>query len=133
MLFTDGYNSKARTTASVKKDINPRPTPCFALKVSLYSFLRANIGPISTSLKVVNIAVVFLASTKRSATFLRNIESFVLDSPLALAPTDPIDGTALRASCFVIRPSLPVPETLVDAIDFSSKIFFAAGEGVPVA
>jgi len=42
-------------------------------------------------------------------------------------------GCALRASSLVMRPPLPVPLTWLAGICFSSKIFLAAGEGVPVA
>ncbi len=63
----------------------------------------------STSLKVVNIAVSFLAATKRSATFLRNIDNFVLSEPLFPPVGVPIEGTAFIASSVVILPPLPVP------------------------
>ena len=88
----------------------------------------------STSLKVVNIAVSFLAVTKRSATFRRNIESFERDTPRPSTFTCcPMDGTALTASSFVIRPSFPVPTIAVASIPFSDSIFLAAGLADPVA
>ena len=86
-----------------------------------------------TSLKVVNIAVVFLASTKRSATLRRNIDILLRDCPLFPPVGVPIDGTAFTASSFVTRPSLPVPCTALASIPFSAKIFFAAGLAVPDA
>ena len=133
MELTAGYISKARTTALVKKDIKPKLTPCFPLKVSLYSFLSSKIGDISTSLKVVNIAVSFLAETKRSATFLRSIDNLDRVSPLLPPVGVPIEGTAFTASSLVIRPSRPEPETEAAETPFSSNIFFAAGEGAPEA
>ncbi len=133
MEFTAGYISNALTTAFVKKDINPSPTPCLLLKSSLYFSLSSKMALISTSLKVVNIALSFLAETKRSATFLRNMDSFDLVSPRLPPVGVPIDGTALTASSLVIRPSRPDPETESLSIPFSSKIFLAAGEGTPDA
>src|SRR5690606_300239 len=133
MEFTAGYIFKALTTASVKKLIKPKPTPCFVLNVSLCSSRRAKIGDISTSLKVVNMAVVFLASTKRSATLRRSIDILVLLEPLLPPVGVPIDGTAFTASSLVIRPSFPVPGTVLAFMPFSAKIFLAAGLAEPVA
>ena len=114
--------------------MNPKLTPCFSLKDSLYFFLNSKIGDISTSLKVVSIAVSFLAETNRSATFLRSIESFLRVTPLSLVSTFlPIDGTAFIASSFVIRPSFPVPITSELIKFFSASIFFAAGLADPEA
>ena len=48
---------------------------CFFKNSSLNALRTLKTSAMSTSLKVVNIAVSFLASTKRSATFLLNIES----------------------------------------------------------
>ncbi len=117
----------------MKKLINPKPTPCFVLNTSLYSSRKAKIGDISTSLKVVSIAVVFLASTKRSATLRRNIDILLLEAPRLPPVGVPIDGTALIASSLVTRPSFPVPEIDEASIPFSAKIFLAAGLAVPVA
>ena len=117
----------------MKKLINPKPTPCFVLKVSLYSERNAKIGDISTSLNVVNMAVVFFTSTKRSATLRRNIDILLLEVPLLPPVGVPIDGTAFTASSLVILPSFPVPETAPASIPFSAKIFLAAGLALPVA
>ena len=134
MEFTSGYICSALTTALVKKLINPKLISYFSAKDSLYFFRRAKIGAISASLKVVNIAVSFLTATSLSATFLRNIESFFLSSPLLLPfGAVPIDGTAFTASSLVILPFLPVPMTLSRSTSFSAMIFLAAGEGVPDA
>ncbi len=86
-----------------------------------------------TSLKVVNIAVSFLAATKRSATFLRNIESFTLSVPREPPVGVPIAGIALAASSVVILPPFPVPTMSEGEMFFSSNIFLAAGDGAPVA
>ena len=86
-----------------------------------------------TSLKVVNIAVSFLAATKRSATFLRNIESFTLSEPREPPVGVPIAGTAFAASSVVILPPFPVPTMSEGLMFFSFNIFLAAGDGVPVA
>src|SRR6056297_1773888 len=103
MEFTDGYISNALTTALVKNDIKPKLTPCLSLKSSLYCFLNSKIADISTSLKVVNMAVSFLAETKRSATFLLNMESLERLSPRFPPVTgEPIDGLASMASDLVI-------------------------------
>src|SRR5690606_14098382 len=107
--FTSGYSSNALVTALVKKDIRPKDTPCLALDASLNSVLSRFISVRFTSLKVVSIAVVFFASTKRSATFLRSIDIFLRSLFRGPPVGVPIDGTALTASSLVTRPSFPVP------------------------
>jgi hypothetical protein len=82
-----------------------------------------------TSLKVVNIAVSFLAETKRSATLRRNMDNFVLSEPREPPVGVPIDGTAFTASSLVILPPLPVPTMSEGSMFFSSNIFLAAGDG----
>ncbi|CAI8420909.1 MAG: Uncharacterised protein [Polaribacter sejongensis] len=87
-----------------------------------------------TSLKVVNMAVSLFTATKRSATFLRNIDIFLRSVPLKpLAGCVPIEGTAFTASSLVILPSFPVPFIADVGIPFSASTFLAAGEAVPVA
>ena len=125
--FTAGNSFNALTLANVKNDIKPKFTPCFSLNFSLYFFLKSKIADISTSLKVVSIAVSFLTDTSLSATFLLNIESFFLDSDLFESSTLPIAGLPNNTSCFVILPDLPVPFILDMSIFFSSAIFLAAG------
>ena len=128
--MTSGYISKALTTANV----NPKPTPCFDLKASLYCVRKSKIGCMFTSLNVVNIAVSLFTATKRCATFLRNIDIFLRSVPLSPSTgLVPILGTAFSASFLVILPAFPVPFTVEFSIPFSAKIFFAAGEAVPVA
>jgi len=99
----------------------------------LYCLRKSKIGVILTSLNVVNIAVVFFASTSRSATLRRNIDILLRDVPLFPPVGVPIDGTAFTASSLVTRPSFPVPFTVVASIPFSANTFLAAGLAVPVA
>ena len=106
------------------------------------------IGFMSTSLKVVNIAVSFLTATNRRETVFRKLVIFSRRIPrspagvagvaetvgaLAFAGSDGAatgaDFCADRASSLVILPSTPVPLTSVALIPFSDKIFAAAGEG----
>ena len=103
----------------------------------------------STSLNVVNIAVSFLALTRRRA-MVRRIRlifrrsSSRLKAAGATFSTTGAAGageagaaggaeTAFCASSFVMRPSLPVPLTAEAGMPFSFSIFAAAGEGCPVA
>ena len=75
-----------------------------------------------------SIAVSFLALTKRSATFRRNILILArvsLRTPPVGVPIDGLD--ALSASFLVIRPSLPVPTTVDAGISRSANILRAAG------
>src|SRR5690606_23822720 len=73
LAFTVGHSLSAMHTAFAKKDIKPRPMPCFSLNFSLYFVRISIIGFMSTSLNVVNIAVSFLTVTKRFAiVFLRD-------------------------------------------------------------
>src|SRR5690606_7187637 len=133
MELTAGKILSARTTANVKKLIKPRLTPCLFLNVSLYSSRRVKIGDISTSLNVVNIAVVFFASTNRSATFRRNMDILLLEDPLFPLVGVPIDGLAFTASSLVIRPSFPVPVIFEADTFFSGNVFLAAGLAAPEA
>ena len=87
----------------------------------------------STSLKVVSIAVVFLALTRRLATLRRSIDILLLDDPLFPPLGVLILGTAFIASSLVIRPSFPMLEIVLGSMPFSSNIFLAFGLGVPVA
>ncbi|CAI8267018.1 MAG: Uncharacterised protein [Bacteroidetes bacterium MED-G17] len=132
MEFKSGNSFRARTTALVKKLINPSPTPCFALKASLYSVRNVKMGDILTSLNVVSMAVSFFAATKRSATFRRSMDIFLRKVGRSPAGV-PIEGTALMASSFVIRPSRPVPMMAAVSMPFSVIIFRAAGEAVLAA
>ena len=59
--------SAAAQQAFTKNDMNPRLTPCFALKSSLCCLRSAITADMSTSLKVVRIAAMRWASTSRFA------------------------------------------------------------------
>src|ERR1700760_704219 len=72
----EGHSFSASVTALVKNDIKPKPMPCFSLNLSLYLPRNSIIGDMSTSLKVVSIAVSFLTVTKRLATVLRSEDIF---------------------------------------------------------
>src|SRR3954466_13642548 len=95
----------------------------------------------STSLKVVNIAVSFFTATKRLATVLR--KEVILMRSLSRPPCQPLLNTftavgkpldrADNTSCFVMRPSFPFPLNWFDLILFSAIILAAAILGVPVA
>ena len=67
MSYGGGYFSSAPTTAFTKKPMKPRLVPCRFSKASLCSERRRMTWLMSASLKVVNMAAVFLALTKRSA------------------------------------------------------------------
>ena len=96
------------------------------------------IGFMSTSLNVVNIAVSFFTETKRSATLRRSIDIFsrvcsrVPPQPCASDAETPA-VIAATTSCFVMRPSFPVPAIFAVFTLFSAITFAAAGEGVPFA
>src|ERR1700757_4060404 len=85
---------------------------------------------ISTSLKVVSIAVVFLASTKRRLTVLRRLLIF---SGLLLRPNNSTPGflpglfSASNTSCFTILPLLPLGVTVLVSIFLSAIIAAATG------
>jgi hypothetical protein len=74
-----------------------------------------------TSLKVVNMAVSFLALTNLSATLRRNIESFVRSDAASSCRSS--HRVAFTASSLVTLPSFPVPLTEVVAIFFHLKFF----------
>src|SRR5262245_23351246 len=94
--LTAGNSFNAAHTAFVKKDMNPRPTPYFSLNWSLYLERSSITGFISTSLKVVSIAVSFFTATRRFAIVLRSevIFSFLMLRP----PPDAITGGASGAA-----------------------------------
>src|ERR1700712_4588621 len=147
---TAGHSFNASVTALVKNDIKPKPTPCFSLNFSLYFARNSIIGCISTSLKVVSMAVSFLTVTKRLATVLRNDDIFSrlsVRSP-GFAGADGAAGAAaagfaagaatgalcaFNASSFVILPPTPLPFKVDGSTPFSANIFAAAGDGVPDA
>ena len=101
----------------------------------------------STSLNVVNMAELFLASTSLDAIvrLIRDIFSLLVvlpnDAALGTGATGPIlsplvgfgAGVAPAASCLVILPPTPVPCTSLGAMPFSASIFAADGDGCPAA
>src|ERR1700742_267214 len=95
---TAGYSFNASVTALVKNDMKPKPTPCFSLNLSLYLPRSSIIGDISTSLKVVSIAVSFLTATKRLATVLRNDDMRSRRSLLSPAAGAGVEGAVGAAT-----------------------------------
>ena len=98
------------------------------------------IGFMSTSLKVVNMAVSFLTPTRRSATLRRSMLIFSrLTSRLPVQPAPGRSGwgmpfaMAARTSCLSTRPPGPLPATWPACNPFSSISLRAAGEGCPAA
>jgi 2-oxoglutarate dehydrogenase E2 component (dihydrolipoamide succinyltransferase) len=59
-----------------------------------------------------------LAATRRSATFRRSIDNFVLSEPRLPPVGVPIDGIAFTASSLVILPPFPVPGIEEESIFF---------------
>src|ERR1700761_6063404 len=96
---TAGHSFNASQTALVKNDIKPKPTPCFSLNLSLYLLRISMIGDMSTSLKVVSIAVSFLTETKRLATVLRNGDILSRRSLLSPVFAGGVTGAAAGAAC----------------------------------
>ena len=80
--LTAGHSFKATQTALVKKDMKPRPTPCFSLNWSLNLARMSMIGFMFTSLKVVNMAVSFFTATRRRETVFLKEDIFSLRTPL---------------------------------------------------
>src|ERR1700761_8870090 len=94
---TAGQSFRASQTALVKNDIKPKPTLCFSLNLSLYLARNSIIGDISTSLKVVSIAVSFLTATNRLATVLRSDDIFSRRSERAPDATGSAFGAGAAA------------------------------------
>src|SRR4051794_41947644 len=69
--FTLGNALTASIVALTKNDMKPSPTPCFFWNDSLYFARRSITRDMSASLKVVRIAAVCCASTRRWAIFWR--------------------------------------------------------------
>src|SRR5690606_41003478 len=113
-----GHSFNAWHTAFVKKDMKPSPIPYFSLNLSLYLARRSMMGFISTSLKVVSMAVSFRTATSLRAIVLRRDDIFslrVLRAPTGAgaagsgadafsASAARAGALALRASSLVIRP-----------------------------
>ena len=135
--LTAGQSCKAIQQARVKKLINPKPTSCFSWKLALYLARKSMIGFIFTSLKVVNMAVSFLAATNLLATVLRKLLIFstlLLRSPEGLLylldeeePLPPLATMASSTSVLVILPFGPLPFTCAGLIPCSSINSLARG------
>ena len=97
--FTAGNSFKATLTAFVKKDIKPKPTPCFSLNWSLNLDLKSITGFMSTSLKVVNMAVSFLTATNLLAMVFLSGDIFCL--VCSLLPATGGVGAALATGATV--------------------------------
>src|SRR5471030_2757624 len=104
---TDGQSFRASQTALVKNDIKPSPTPYFSLNLSLYLERISIMGDISTSLKVVSMAVSFLTATRRLATVLRNKDIFSRRSERA--PVAATSALATIGSAFLTGASAGAP------------------------
>ena len=88
----------------------------------------------STSLKVVSIAVSFFTATNLLATVFLKEDIFservaLLPGAMIAAADFASERFAACASSFVILPSLPEPFIACASIPFSDKILAAAGEG----
>src|ERR1035438_2886014 len=131
--FTAGHSCNAQHVAFVKKLMKPRFTPCFSLNLSLYCVLNAMIWLISTSLKVVSIAVVFLASTNLRETVLRRLLIFsFFPSRLNIGWPGVLPGllNASSTSLFLNFAPIPVGE-IEEASNFLSAIIAdATGEAL---
>src|SRR6185436_18790235 len=128
--FTAGHSSNAKLHALVKKLMKPRFTPCASLNLSLYFVLISMMALISTSLKVVSIAVVFFASTNLLLIVLRNTLIF---SGRSLRSNNFEPGflpglfKASITSCFTILPLLPVAFNSFTSTFLSAIIAAATG------
>ena len=126
IALTSGKSRRAVVTAFVKNDIKPKFISCLSINFCLNSDLRFIIDDISTSLKVVSIAVSFLTATSLVAIFLLSEDIFldVYSLPVTFEELLIISNT----SFLVILPSSPLPLR-----SFKSKLFFlimASANGV---
>src|SRR5690606_38929702 len=107
-----GHSERAIAQALEKKLMKPRFTPCTSLNLSLYCLRISIIGCMSTSLKVVSIAVVFLASTRRRLMVLRRLDilsarSLRLNNSAPSKALRPALAIAANTSSFTILPENP--------------------------
>ncbi|MNM94484.1 hypothetical protein D3C81_1068890 [compost metagenome] len=143
--LTAGKRFSASVAALTKNDMKPRRTPLWVFSNrSLYFERRAMTSVMSTSLKVVSMAMFDWASTRRSAILARRRvigTRFSVRSPAAVttgaaaaaaglataAGADFLLATAATTSSLVTRPPLPVPATVARSMPFSSASLRAAG------
>src|SRR6187401_1401313 len=148
--LTSGFSNSACAQALAKMDMKPSLIPCFATNCSWYFFLNSMMLLISTSLKVVSIAVLFFAETNLRAIVrrirvifsrcsLRLNKAFTGLGGTGVTGFSGAEGSVLSfdllitadiASDFVILPSFPVPSTATGSTSPSRKILAAAGDGI---
>src|SRR6266404_3162154 len=143
--FTTGMSRSAAIAARAKNDMKPSPMPCCFWKRSLCSARSAITSVMSISLKVVRIAAVRCAWTRRSAMRRRMGLIGTRSSPSArgadgvgAAGTSIRTGRALRSryastSSLVSRPPLPDAGTRVGSRSCSARRRRTAGLRGPTA
>src|SRR2546428_5954237 len=143
--LTTGMSRSATIEARAKNDMKPSPMPCCFWKRSLCSARSAITSVMSISLKVVRIAAVRCACTRRSAIRRRMGLIGTRSSPSArgadgvgAAGTSIRTGRALRSryastSSFVSRPPLPDAGTRVGSRSCSARRRRTAGLSGPTA
>src|SRR6266480_2554808 len=143
--LTTGMSRSAAMQARAKNDMKPSPMPCCFWKRSLCSARSAITALMSSSLKVVRMAAVCCAWTRRSAIRRRIGLSGTRSSPSARAAdgcgaagTSIRTGRALRSryastSSFVSRPPLPDAGTRVGSRSCSARRRRTAGLSGPTA
>src|SRR5881296_3354815 len=143
--LTTGMSRSATIAARAKNDMKPSPMPCCFWKRSLCSARSAITSLMSISLKVVRIAAVRCACTRRSAMRRRMGLIGTRSSPSArgadgvgAAGTSMRTGRALRSryastSSLVSRPPLPDAGTRVGSRSCSARRRRTAGLSGPTA
>src|SRR5438552_2522846 len=143
--LTTGMSRSAAMQARAKNDMKPSPMPCCFWKRSLCSARSAITALMSSSLKVVRMAAVCCAWTRRSAIRRRIGLSGTRSSPSARAAdgfgaagTSIRTGRALRSryastSSLVSRPPLPEAGTSVGSRSCSARRRRTAGLSGPTA
>src|SRR5688500_612180 len=130
--FTEGHSANATAQAFAKKLIKPNPTPCISLNLSLCLLRISMMLLISTSLKVVSIAVVFFASTSRRLMVLRrllifSVRPFLLNNSAPANAFLPGLDNAASTSSFNIFPWKPEGVTVLGSTFLSAMIAEATG------
>ncbi len=136
LALTSGKDCSAAAVALTKKPMKPRPMPCFFSNSSLYCLRRSITAPMSHSLKVVSMAAVCCACTRRCAMRWRSgvIFSRVLGEGrlgAVLRASGRARGVLLwrnaKTSSSRMRPPAPVPRTCDRSMPFSSASLRARG------